>query len=212
MPAVTRILALGLVALSLGAGASRPFATVTQFQNKLDIRLTKSSQWLPAKLGQLLSHGDRLRTGGAGRAEVSYRDGTIARIGPKALLVLDQLQPRHARLGWGRFLAGQVWLKIAKGQRAEIITPAAVATVVGTEFVLDVSEKQATKIIVLEGGVDFTGTQGDTVRVKGGFWGEAIPGKKIQPPQPVNAAAVQFAKGIGAPFDGVPPVPTPAMP
>lgn len=209
MQAVKCLLALGLVAMTIGSGATRPFATLTSFEKRLEVRLTRSSKWLPGKLGQLLSHGVHLRTGGEGRAEVSYRDGTIARIGPKALLVLDQTRQKYGRLGWGRFLSGQVWLKIAKGQRAEIVTPAAVATVVGTEFVLDVSEKQATKIIVLEGGVDFTGTLGDTVRVKGGYWGEAIPGKKIQPPQPVDAAAVQFAKGIGAPLASAPLVPTP---
>jgi hypothetical protein len=200
MHALKSLIAIGLVAASLGAGASTPLATVTRLENNLQVRLAESFRWLPGKLGNLLSLGDMVRTSALGRAEISYLDGTIARLGPRSLLHLDQFRRRPGRMGWGRFLSGAVWMKIAKGSRAEIITPAAVASVVGTEFVLDVSEAQTTKIVVLEGGVDFTGSLGDTVRVKGGFWGEAIPGKRLQPPQPITPEAAQLARNLSAPL------------
>ncbi len=200
MPATRHLLALGLVALAIGSGASSPYASLTRFDKQVQVRLTGTANWAGGKSGLLLGQGDTVRTGSQGRAEVSYTDGTVARLGPKSLLVLDQHRRSLGRAGWGRFLGGQVWLKIAKGSRAEVSTPAAVASVVGTEFVLDVSETSHTKIIVLDGGVDFTGSLGDTVRVNGGFWGEAVPGKKVNPPQPVNDAAIQFAKGVGAPL------------
>lgn len=203
------LLACGLVAASLGTGAGTPFCppvgTVTRLEQGLQLRLGESLRWLPCTLGHLLRQGEWLRTGIKGRAEVSYLDGTIARLGPKAVLHLEQLRQQTGRLGWGRFLSGSVWLKIAKGSRAEIVTPAAVASVVGTEFVLDVSEAQATKIVVLEGAVDFTGSLGDTMRVKGGYWGEAIPGKAMLPPQPITPEAEQFAKTVAAPLAATTP-------
>jgi hypothetical protein len=200
MSPLKSLIVIGLVAASLGSAAGSPIGTVTRMEQSLQVRLTESLRWLPCKLGHLLNRGDMVRTSAKGRAEISYRDGTIARMGPLAVLHLDQLRQRPGRLGWGRFLAGSVWLKIAKGSRAEIVTPAAVASVVGTEFVLDVSEAQATKIVVLEGGVDFTGSMGDTVRVKGGYWGEAIPGKKMNPPQPITPEAERFAKSLASPL------------
>jgi ferric-dicitrate binding protein FerR (iron transport regulator) len=199
MHSLKSLIALGLLAASLGTAAGKPYCTITRMEHGIQMSVAKTLKWLPCKLGHLLGHGDRVRTSPKGRAEISYMDGTIARLGPASLIHLDPHQAAGSRMGWGRFLSGSVWLKIAKGRQADIVTPAAVASVVGTEFVLDVSEKQATKIVVLEGGVDFTGTLGDTIRVKGGFWGEAIPGKKLNPPQPITPEAAQFARGLAAP-------------
>ncbi|MBC7541236.1 MAG: hypothetical protein H7338_00745 [Candidatus Sericytochromatia bacterium] len=94
-----RLLALGLIAMTLGAGASKPDATLTRFEEQLQIRLTHSLQWFPGKLGQWLAQGDTLRTGLQGRAEISDIDGTVARIGPQALLVPDQHRQTLGRQG-----------------------------------------------------------------------------------------------------------------
>jgi hypothetical protein len=95
---------------------------------------------------------------------------------------LSLTQP--AEKGWGRLLSGKLWSKLKRGGGANILTPSATATIVGTELILEVGEIQETKIIVLEGKVGFTGSLGDKIEVNGGQWGLAIPETPMKQPQP----------------------------
>jgi len=81
-------------------------------------------------------------------------------------------------------LGGKLWLKInPKGRGLQVKSPASVASIMGTELLLD-STEEGDKIIVLTGEVKFTGSLGDQITVKGGQWGIARPGQPLDPPQP----------------------------
>lgn len=186
-----RWMALSLwAALATVALAADPAARVTHLEKEVSFKQTGQADWTVVKVNDPLTQGDLLRTGAGARAEVTYTDGSVVRVAESSTLALSQPQKK----GWGRLLFGKMWLQAVKGKNMRVITPTATASVLGTEFLLQVDEEQNTKIIVFGGSVQFTGSLGDSVTVNGGQWGLAKPETPLQPPQPAPLDQVRKAE------------------
>src|SRR5690606_16834790 len=100
----------------------------------------------------------------------------------RTLLTLEK--PSGNQGGWLRHVAGKIWLKVdPRGRGLKVNMPVGAAAITGTELLLDISD-EGDKIIVLSGEVNFTGSLGDQITVKGGQWGIARPGQPLAQPQP----------------------------
>lgn len=172
------------------ATAADPAARITRLEREVSRKLAGQEKWASARPNDTLAVGDMVRTGKGARAEITYSDGTVARIPEATTLALTQALDR----GWGRLLLGKIWLKALPGKRLRVVTPSATAAITGTELLLAVDDEQNTKIIVFEGSVTFTGSLGDSITVQGGQWGLARPETHLQPPQPAPLDEVRRAE------------------
>lgn len=158
----------GIVGLNAGVAqaADGAFnAKLTKVVRQVEWQRATTSVWQPAILNNLLLPGDALRTGAGSHAEMLYGDGSVTRMGSLTSLVLTGDRRREVRLS-----AGKLWLQIQKGGAGmRILTPGAVATVTGTELLVEFdAARRATEVTVFEGSVNVNGDVGELVRVMAG--------------------------------------------
>ncbi len=114
-----------------------------------DVRLTHTTgqvtltlegvQGTPMIGGEMpLDQGDVIVTGLQGRAELSFDEGTLVRLLPNSVLTLKELTGKKTvlRLRRGVLLA-RVQFEKDTGQQFSVLTPSTMASVRGTEFVVD---------------------------------------------------------------------------
>jgi ferric-dicitrate binding protein FerR (iron transport regulator) len=120
-------------------------------------------RWKPADVGQSLFVGSSIRTGIRSVAELRYDDGTLTRVGSRTNLVVNDRKLTIKR--------GYIWGKVDKNltKGLKIYGPNAVASIVGTEFFVEVSRDNKTMITVLEGSIDVDGKKGKTTVTAGTY-------------------------------------------
>ncbi|GGH19731.1 TonB-dependent receptor [Alsobacter metallidurans] len=129
-----------------------------------ELRFVREEGWRPAEVRQDLLGGDTLRTNTIGNLGILFSDQTQIRVGPRSTLVLNDIasgdKPTTVELP-----SGNVWARAARGGTGVVVkTPAAAATIRGTDWSLSV-EGNRTSLIVLEGVVELSNPQGSvTVR------------------------------------------------
>src|SRR5947207_3072875 len=95
---------------------------------------------VPAAVGMELALGERVRTGGDGRAKILFEDGTVLNLGEETRLKLTKFlySPTGDRVGVLELLRGAIrtWVTRLRStkSRFEIQTPTAVAGVRGTHY------------------------------------------------------------------------------
>lgn len=117
-----------------------------------------------AQLGDRLRHRDAVATLANTRAALRFvDDGSILRINPNSRVRLTTGDERGALVRTLELEFGEVWARVNRRDGAEfrIQTPAGVAAVKGTEFVVRVDSAGAT-VITLEGVVEFFNDAGRT--------------------------------------------------
>ena len=104
-------------------------------ENEVEVSI-KSARWIPAKTGQKLNYGDRVRTGEYSRATVKLPTGSVLRIDelstvrlqpPKSTTGKPNVELRNGRL----YFFGKI-----RGEETEVSTPIANGAIRGTEFEL----------------------------------------------------------------------------
>ncbi len=113
--------------------------------------------WIEPHEGLPIEPGDHIRTGEDGRVEILLSENALWMLEPESELVTE-----HMDTDTGRFnlssgtLMGKVDSERTAGtvQRWEFNTPAAVAAIRGTEFILECSKTEGTRLGVFEGTVD----------------------------------------------------------
>ncbi len=140
------LLLLSAFALPLQA-AQLDSASVTRVINDVRI-LTPQKAARPAKNGDQISGSTSLQTGRRSRAEVTFLDKTITRVGANSLFSLSSKR-REVELNSGSML-----LQVPKGKGATHIRTATVtAAITGTTLMMEYSVGNWVKLIVIEGEV-----------------------------------------------------------
>ncbi|HEY0018541.1 MAG TPA: FecR family protein [Longimicrobium sp.] len=118
----------------------------------------------PAQLGERLKHQDTVATSENTRAALRFvDDGSILRINPRSRVLLTTGGQGGALVRTLELEFGEVWARVNRrgGAQFRIQTPAGVAAVKGTEFVVRVDSAGVT-VITLEGVVEFFNDAGRT--------------------------------------------------
>jgi hypothetical protein len=110
--------------------------------------------------GSSVQQGDLVETGDDSRLELKLPDASALRLGPRARLALAAAHfergPARRQLSV-RLLSGKVWAKVTPvpggGQRFQIETENAVASVRGTTFRIDAHEDRSVLVRVYSGTV-----------------------------------------------------------
>ncbi|MEB3328813.1 MAG: FecR family protein [Candidatus Sericytochromatia bacterium] len=187
-------------------------AVVTRVVRRVEWQRARTAVWQRAFVDTLLVGGDTLRTAADAKAELLYGDGSVSRIGSLTSLTLTGERRREVRLD-----AGTIWLHIRKGGAGmRVFTPGAVATVTGTELLVQVDPvRRATEVTVFEGAVNVTGDIGQLVRVVGGTTTRVPFQAPAAAPVPLDAGKLQqrslLVKPLsvepGGPGEATPPPP-----
>lgn len=129
------------------AAAALSQATVTRTVNQVEI-LERATTPKPATVGEILRGSAALRTGGRSRAELTFPDQTLARLGSNTLFSFED-RGRNLDLENGTML-----LQVPKGKGGTKVRTAAVtAAITGTTLLMEFSpgDPGTIKLIVLEG-------------------------------------------------------------
>ncbi|HEU0012929.1 MAG TPA: FecR family protein [Longimicrobium sp.] len=119
----------------------------------------------PARLGDRLRNRDVVFTSPNTRAALRFTDdGSILRINPSSQVRLTTGEERGALVRTLELEFGEVWARVTRGQGTQfrVQTPAGVAAVKGTEFLVRVDSAGNTVVVTLEGVVEFFNQAGRT--------------------------------------------------
>lgn len=120
-------------------------------------------RWTVATIGQPVFVGSSIRTGLRSAAELRYDDGTLTRIGSRTNMIISD---RKLTIKRG-FIWGKVDRNMTRG--LTLYAPNAVASIVGTEFFVEVNRDNQTMITVLEGSIEVSGTKSKTMVTAGTY-------------------------------------------
>lgn len=154
-----RILALGLAGICLVLAAPKETqadssARVAWTHNT--VQVNRAGKWVSASRGTPLSSGTYVRTGANSRAQIHYADGSVVRLGSRSIARIRSAASKQVQLH-----KGKAYFKVQKQkQNMRVRTRTAVATVLGTEFMVSVEEKAPTQTSVLP-WPDRTGLSGE---------------------------------------------------
>ena len=154
--------------------------------------------------GQVLSTGDRVRTGDQSHAVVTFFDGSTVELEPATTVTVVGASgaPTGAITIEIEQALGRTWSSIQKLARAdskfELKTPTTVATVRGTGFITDVLASGATTITTAEGLVEVS-AQGQTIAVPAGSLTTVSPGGPPSPPVPAARPQTTLRFGLHSP-------------
>lgn len=143
---------------------------------------------LAITLGTVIHSGDELRTNDASRVKIQFADGTVVTIGPDSRMAIASYAVGAGGTRTEGILSdvlGAVRAVVTPGGTFEIRTTTAVASVRGTDWIVEATPK-ATSVLVLAGAVAVTGLGPD--------------------------AAGEVLVEAGAPLRAADPVPAPAPP
>ncbi|MGA1539779.1 MAG: FecR domain-containing protein [Chthoniobacterales bacterium] len=156
-------LALAALCAATAHAATLDQATITRVINSVEVIPADRSPE-PASIGEVVRGGTDVRTGGGSRAQLTFPDQTLARLGANTLFSFER-GPRRLDLENGSIL-----LQVPKDAGGATIRSAPVtAAITGTTVMMEHSPGNpgSVKLIVLEGTVrlSLTGRLGESVLV-----------------------------------------------
>lgn len=168
-----RAMVIGLALAACGAAMHPRTAMAQQGDVALVYRLLDEGRLIvyrgtdgtPAQLGTRLRNGDVVATSRSTRAALRFTDdGSILRVNPNARLRLTTGEERGVVVRTLNLEFGEMWARVTRhqGTTLRVQTPAGVAAVKGTEFVVRVDSLGVTTVLTLEGVVEFFNQAGRT--------------------------------------------------
>ena len=95
--------------------SSSVLATLKVKASGVEVKTKGASSYITAKEGQALKQGDALRTDATGRAEISYTDGSLTRLGVSTEFSITKLTDKKgARQTQGSLTVGSTWNRAAE--------------------------------------------------------------------------------------------------
>lgn len=194
-----RLLDAGVIRVGAQLRIPLHWLAVKQAEAKLtavsgDVQVqTFNGVWRSVQSGESIQTGDQIRVGINSSARLQFADASELVMQPQTWVVMDTLSTyaggymadTQLRLRSGR-VEVHANPQGRKGQRFDVTTPAAVASVRGTQFVV---EAQDTRTVQLtnEGQVDLKTSQGK-VLVQEGFGSAVKLGENPTPPEVIKPA------------------------
>ncbi len=199
-----RVLLIATCALLLGAAPPTNEATIALISKViLDVtRKEVGKDWQPAKRGETLSSGERVKTGDKATAIIKFKDNSMLRVREKTEVLLGGSQQGKSfskSTGVERGVIGFSIKKQQPGEEFRFSSPTSVASIRGTSGQFGVADS-SDKLIVLDGLVRLTNKISlQYVDVSGGFTGiSGRDGKvKVRPSTPEEKLAAQLASRTG---------------
>jgi hypothetical protein len=203
MPRLKRvIISLTLaVVLIAGLGASVPnflsrsYAltskrTLSILNGSVEVIIPTINDTRPGTNGMILDAGDRVKTSPDSTALLTFFDGSTLKLEPGTDIEIEQLErndDQHTITIVLKQWTGETWSHVVKMAdfHYEIKTPSAVALVRGTQFLTEVDEAGATRVLTAEGLVSVS-AQGEEIFLPVGQQTTVEPGTPPSEPKTVD--------------------------
>jgi tetratricopeptide (TPR) repeat protein len=162
-------LCLIVLLLPARSATAQEAGTIVSIVGKAEV--FRAGQWQLAKLRQSLLPEDVVRTGPGSRVAILLADESQIKVNANSTLAIKQIGPSPGRpvpaaLGLLQtilnLLSGEIWIR-SRAEPFEIQTPAATATIRGTEMNLAIVPANAARLAVIEGVVEFRNPQGSVL-------------------------------------------------
>jgi|GEM_PF-793201 len=146
-----------LVATSIHAGER--VAVITAVQGKVEVQRAGENSWRPALSRMELKVSDKVVTKKGGRCEIVLDDGSLIKMRENSTLEINDLKEEEGtkkKSSVFKLLMGKLWAKAEpqEGARFEVITPAAIAGIRGTEFAIIVLSDGTSDVLVFKGSIE----------------------------------------------------------
>ena len=170
----------------LGSEGEAAHVTIVSFEGKLEFSRAGSQRWDPSYTNQVLSAGDRLRTGERSRALVRFSN-TMIRLGELSYLAVpgDTLEQPLITLFKGFFY----FFHRDQPGHFGLRTPTASAVARGTELNVQISDDDTSTFTVLDGSAEVSAGR-ERVELEGKEQVVVAPGKAPVRTAVLNAANV----------------------
>ncbi len=135
------------------------------------VNLTRNLQISPALVGDQLFNGDELETKNESYAAVKFADqSSVLKLFPNSILNINTVQEKGKTNKKSVLKIGELWAKVEKGTgKFEIETSTTVASVKGTNFLMNVTNEGLTNLYTFEGEVLFQNKlDGETALIRAG--------------------------------------------
>lgn len=184
------VLCIGLVARLHAEDQTRPAgqppspASVAQgkivaMHGQVEHAKARVDTWDPAQAFQALYVAERVRTLAASRAAILFIDETQVKLNAGAVLAIREMRAAGGKRTLFELSLGEGWFRTKNpASGLTIQTPAAAASIRGSEINVRVQPDQQTVLTVVEGDVEF-GNEAGSLLVVAGEEATAVPG---QPP------------------------------
>jgi Tfp pilus assembly protein PilF len=155
-----------MISESVWAQSCEPWtARVISVQGSVRIqRGVSAAGALAAKLDDLLCVGDQVLVDAYSRAALVLRDETVVRLDANTRITLQP--PQDQKVSWLEVLKGLIHIVSRDPRALTVVTPFANAGIEGTEFLVEVTDAQAS-VTVFEGKVAVRSTAGVATAVSG---------------------------------------------
>ncbi len=188
-------------------------AEIIEAQGEVDAQLAETLDFVPARIGMLLSAVSQIKTGTDGYSRLDLINGSIVRVGPRSHFSLEDIHEENqgtvARL---KMTIGQVWI-ILNGGEVDVETPAGLAGIRGSYMGIRV-EAGSARISCLEGTCSLN-TPSESITIPVGKTAIAQEGEPVQI-EPVseedlqgwldfNPEAVDLVEGFVPELESAPP-------
>ncbi len=145
-------------------------AFIGEVSGEVIIVKSNPGEEIPAEIGALLGPGDTIKTGSGSFASVIFQDdGSRVKLGENAVLTLNVTRKQKKLNKRMRLDKGKLWAKVKKKRDTEfqINTPTSVASVKGTNFIIEEHVWGETWVWVLEGRVELSNGRRNIIINKG---------------------------------------------
>lgn len=146
------------------AVCANPAATVVSVQGSVELRRSLQSQWMVARLGDVLCPTDAIRVGARSRAALRLKSDALLRLDQDTTLTF--VDGKDPATSWVDVVRGVVHFISRFPRGLKVLTPFVNGTVEGTEFWVEVAADR-TLLGVFEGRVVAENTAG-TVQLRSG--------------------------------------------
>jgi hypothetical protein len=155
---VGALVALAPAAADAGADTKAPKATF--IKGDVTVGAAEGGEFAKVKRNQEIQPGSLVKTGDGARAELTFPDGSVVRIGPGSTLKVEGVayngKSKEVKVE-ATLVGGAAWAKVTKlvgeDSKFQVKTNNAVAGVRGTVFRVNVDRDEATVVKVYNGAV-----------------------------------------------------------
>lgn len=161
---ITNFVGTATLLLAIGNLSAAPLKTAVITTKVEDVKVSeKSAAALPASVGQKLGAFSTLLTGRGSRAELTFQDKTVTRIGANSVFRFNS-GTRDLAVEKGSFL-----LQVPKNAGGATIRTATVtAAITGTTVMMEYNPGKWIKFVCLEGSATLTNQKGDKLVISAG--------------------------------------------
>ncbi|MCK4654293.1 MAG: FecR domain-containing protein [Candidatus Cloacimonetes bacterium] len=140
------------------------------------VNLTRNTQVSPAVIGDNLFNGDELETKNESYAAIKFADkSSIIKLFPNSILNINTEKEKDKTSKKNLLKMGELWAQIDKGTgKFEVETPTTVASVKGTNFLINFTEDGITNLYTFDGEILMQNKiDGETAIIKAGQKGSS---------------------------------------